>query len=126
MTNVMIIGSNPSLVIGTVGAQGTLSEQFDLASYNSLGLLSDAGANGTLNFWVSNQLYIPGTQADNYRLLRDNVGVAYVLTLPTGQGAYKAADIAVLAPYRYVRIGTSGAQANSTTAPTTFTFVVKG
>lgn len=126
MSNVMIIGSNPSLVIGTVGAQGTLSEQFDLASYNSLGLLSDAASNGTLNFWVSNQQYIPGTQADNYRLLRASDGSAYALTLPAGSSAFKAADIAVIAPYRFVRLGTSVAQANSTTAPTTFTFVVKG
>jgi hypothetical protein len=122
MTNVMIVGSNPSLVIGTIGTNGTLSEEFDLASYNSLGLLSDSASNGTLNFWVSNQPIVPGTLTNNYRLLRDNAGVAYALTLPSGSSAFKASDIAVIAPYRYVRIGTSVAQAN---APT-FTFVVKG
>lgn len=123
MSNVMIAGSNPSLVIGTVGANGTLSEQIDLASYNSIGLLADNASNGTLNFWVAYQPYVPGTLSDTYRLLRDNAGVAYALTLPTGSTAYKASDIAVLAPYRYVRIGTvATAQANSTT----FTFVVKG
>ena len=128
MSNVMIVGSNPSLVVGTVGAQGTLSEQFDLASYNSIGLLSDNANNGTLNFWVSNQQYIPGTQSDNYRLLRDNAGVAYALTLPSGSSAFKASDISVIAPYRFVRIGTvATAQANATgTSATTFTFVVKG
>lgn len=122
MSNVVIIGSNPSLVVGTVGANGTLSEQFDLSMYNSLGLLSDNASNGTINFWVSNQLYVPGTLADNYRLLRDNVGAPYALTLPAGSSAFKASDIAVIAPYRFVRIGTSVAQANSTT----FSFPVKG
>lgn len=126
MSNVMIVGSNPSLVVGTVGTNGTLSEQFDLASYNSLGLMADNASNGTLNFWVSNQLAsVPsgaGTLADNYRLLRDSAGVAYALTLPAGNTAFKASDIAVIAPYRFVRLGTSVAQASGTT----FTFVVKG
>jgi hypothetical protein len=131
MTNVMIIGSNPSLIIGTIGAQGTLSEQLDLASYNSFGLLTDNAVNGTINIWVSNQLAaVPsgaGTLADNYRLLRDNVGAAYALTLPTGSSAFKASDIAVIAPYRFVRFSTSVGQANGTGASaTTFTLVVKG
>jgi len=125
----MIVGSNPSLIIGTIGASGTLSEQFDLASYNSFGLLTDNANNGTLNIWVSNQLAaVPsgaGTLADNYRLLRDNVGAAYALTLPAGSSAFKASDIAVIAPYRFVRFGTSVAQASSGNL-TTFTLVVKG
>lgn len=129
MTNVVIVGSNPSLIVGTVGASGTLTEQFDLSMYNSFGLLSDNANIGTLNFWVSNQLAaVPsgaGTLADNYRLLRDNVGAAYALTVPAGNGAFKASDIAVIAPYRFVRIGMSTAQASSGN-PTTFTFVVKG
>jgi hypothetical protein len=105
-----------------MGTNGTLSEQFDLSGYNSFGLLSDNASNGTLNIWVSNQMYIPGTQSDNYRLLRDNAGAAYALTLPAGNSAFKASDIAVIAPYRYIRLGASVAQAS---APT-FTFVVKG
>ncbi len=129
MTNVMIVGSNPSLIIGTFGASGTLSEQFDLSSYNTFGLLTDNANNGTLNIWVSNQLAaVPsggGTLADNYRLLRDNVGAAYALTMVAGSGAFKASDIAVIAPYRYVRFGTATAQASSGT-PTTLTLVVKG
>lgn len=126
MANVMIEGSNPSLVVGTIGTNGTLSEQFDLSGYNSFGLMYDNATNGTLNFWVSNQLAaIPsgaGTLADNYRLVRDSVGAAYALSMPAGSGAFKASDIAVIAPYRFVRIGTSIAQAS---APT-YTFVVKG
>lgn len=131
MSNVVIAGSNPSLIVGTVGASGTLSEQMDLSMYNSFGLLADNANNGTLNIWVSNQLAaIPsgaGTLADNYRLLRDNAGVAYALTLPAGNSAFKASDIAVIAPYRFVRFGTGGvAQSSSASAPTTFTLVVKG
>lgn len=118
----MIEGSNPSFVVGTMGTNGTLSEQFDLSSYNSFGLLSDNATNGTLNILVSNQLYVPGTQQDNYRLLRDNAGVAYVLTLPGGASAFKESDIRVIAPYRYVRLLASIAQS----ATPTFTFVVKG
>lgn len=132
MSNVVIVGSNPSLIVGTFGAQGTLSEQFDLSMYNSFGLLSDNANNGTLNIWVSNQLAaVPsgaGTLADNYRLLRDNAGVAYALTLPAGSSAFKASDIAVIAPYRFVRFGTGGvAQANGTgVSATTLTLMVKG
>lgn len=130
MSNVVIVGSNPSLIVGTVGASGTLSEQFDLSMYNSFGLLVDNANLGTLNFWVSNQLAaVPsgaGTLQDNYRLLRDNAGAAYAIAMPAGNNAFKASDIAVIAPYRFVRIGTVGAQSNSATAPTTFTFVVKG
>ncbi len=131
MSNVVIVGSNPSLIVGTVGASGTLSEQMDLSMYNSFGLLTDNANNGTLNIWVSNQLAaIPsgaGTLADNYRLLRDNAGVAYALTLPAGNSAFKASDIAVIAPYRFVRFGTGAVtQSSSASAPTTFTLVVKG
>lgn len=131
MSNVTIEGSNPSLTIGTIGASGTLSEQFDTAGYNSFGLLTDNANNGTLNIWVSNQLAaVPsgaGTLADNYRLLRDNAGVAYALTLPAGSSAFKASDIAVIAPYRFVRFSTGAVgQSSSASALTTLTLVVKG
>lgn len=122
MSNVTITGSNPSLVQGTIGTNGTLSEIFDLAGYNSIGLLVDNASNGTLNFLVSYQTISPGTLVDAFRLLRDTTGAAVAYTLPAGNTAFKASDIAVIAPYRYVRILTGQAQAN---APT-FTFVVKG
>ena len=130
MSNVVIVGSNPSLIIGTIGVIGTLSEQLDLSMYNSFGLLTDNANIGTINIWVSNQLAaVPsgaGTLSDNYRLLRDNVGAAYALTLPAGSSAFKASDIAVIAPYRFVRFGASTTQSSNAAAPTTFTLVVKG
>lgn len=118
--NVEIIGSVPSVVQGTIGANGTLSEEFDLTGWNSLGLLSDTASNGTMNFLVSWQPLSSGT--NSYRLVRDNAGAAYALTIPSGSSAYKASDIAVLAPYRYVRLLSSVSQG----AGNQFTFVVKG
>lgn len=119
MANVMIEGSNPSIVKGTIGTNGTLSEELDLAGYNSIGLMIDNASNGTLNFWVSYQSY---TQGDVYRLLRDTAGAAVAYTLPSGNVAFKESDIRVIAPYRYVKLGTTVAQANAPEVR----FIVKG
>lgn len=127
MSNVTITGSNFSLVQGTIGTNGTLSEQFNLAGYNSIGLLLDAAPNGTLNngtlnFLVSYQPYQPGTLADAYRLLRDSSGAAVAYTIPAVNAtAYKEIDIRVIAPYTYVRLLSTVTQ-----AAVTATFVVKG
>lgn len=107
MTNVMIEGSNNQQIIGTMGISGTLSEEYDLSGFTQIGLLTDGAANGTLNFLVS---LVAGTVNDSYRLLRDNAGAAYALTVPTGRGAFKESDMRVLAPYRYVRILSSVSQ----------------
>jgi len=121
--NVAIIGSNPSLVVGTIGTNGTLSEEFDLGMYTQIGLLSDNASNGTLNFLVASQpININGTLNNTYRLLRDTTGAAVAYTLPAGSSAFKESDMRILAPYRFVRLLASVAQAS---APT-FTFVVKG
>ncbi len=115
MPSVQIASYNPSFVAGTIGVNGTQSEWFDLAGYTWLGLVVDQATNGTMNFVV-------GTAAgDNYRLLKDNVGANLAITLPTGGSAFRESDMRVLAPYRFVRIITSVAQANGPT----FTFVVK-
>lgn len=117
-TNVMLMGSNNQQIIGTMGASGTLSEEFDLSGFTQIGLLTDGAANGTLNFLVS---VVAGTINDSYRLLRDNAGVAVAVTVPTGRGAFRESDMRVLAPYRFVRL-------LSTVAQTGFsaTFVLKG
>lgn len=107
MSNVMKAGSNTTQIIGTMGTSGTLSEEMDLSGFTQIGLLTDGAANGTLNFLVSVQSLALG---NTYRLLRDNVGAAYAITVPTGSGAMKASDMAVLAPYRYVRLISSVAQ----------------
>lgn len=119
MANVMIEGFNPSFVIGTIGASGTLSEEFDLSTFSDIGLLSDNASNGTLNFLVAAQpIKVSG---DTYRLLRDSAGSPVALTLPTGSSAFRESDMRVLSPYRYVRLLASIAQSNTPT----FTFVVK-
>ena len=92
--NVMIIGSNPSLVVGTIGTNGTLSEEFDLSSYNSIGLLVDNASNGTLNFLVASQpININGTLNNTYRLLRDTTGAAVAYTLPAGCSPRRAEPV---------------------------------
>ena len=118
MPGVEINGSVPSLVIGTIGTNGTLSEEFDLTGYTLVGMLSDNATNGTLNFLVADR---PLSKGNTYRPVRDNVGVAVPLTLPSGSSAFRESDIKVIAPYRFVRIFTTAAQSS---APT-FTFVVK-
>jgi hypothetical protein len=117
-TSVQIASYNPSLVIGTFGASGTLSEEFDLAGYATVGMLTDGMANGTMNILVA--AYPLSTGTNFYRTLRDNVGVAVPLTIPTGNGAYKESDIRVIAPYRFVRLVSSVAQTGASA-----TFVVK-
>lgn len=113
MTNVMLAGSNDSQVNGTFGASGTLSEQFDLSNYTLAGLMIDGAANGTLNFLVSQNLFIPGTQANNYRLVYNSDGTPYALTIPSGNVAFSAAvTVSAIAPYRYVRLLSSVAQSN--------------
>lgn len=119
MTNVMIQGYNSSIVQGTVGTNGTLSEEFNLENYTIFGLLADNASNGTLNFLVANQSLSTGT--NSYRLLRDSAGAAVAYTLPAGNTAFKESDIAVIKPYRFVRLLTSIGQASTPT----FTFVVK-
>ena len=118
--NVMIAGSNASAITGTIGASGTLSEEFNISTFNTFGMLSDGASNGTINFLVSSvPLGTTGT-LNAYRLLRDNVGAAVALTVPTGSGAFKDTDLHVLAPYQYVRILSSVAQTGCS-----FTIVMK-
>jgi hypothetical protein len=119
MSNVAIIGSNPSFVNGTMGTNGTLSEEFDLGMYTQIGLMADNLTNGTLNFLVADQLQANG---GTYRLLRDNAGAAVAYGPLSGNVALKESDMRILAPYRYVRLLASIAQANGPT----FKFVVKG
>lgn len=120
--NVVIIGSNTSQIIGTLGTNGTLSEEIDLGLYNTVGLLSDGMANGTMNILVSVQpLLLNGTLQNTYRLLRDNAGVAVAYTIPTGSSAFKESDMHIIAPYRYVRFLSSVNQSGAS-----FTAVVKG
>lgn len=118
--NVVIIGSNTSLVSGTIGTNGTLSEEFDLSMYSLAGLMIDNASNGTLNFWVAN-----AKQADGgtYRPVYNSDGTAYGVTLPSGNVSFSATVVVnAIAPYRFVRLVTSVAQANAPTAR----FIMRG
>lgn len=119
MSNAQIIGHNSSIVIGTVGAGGTLSEEFNIDNYSIFGLLVDNATNGTLNLLVADQSLTSGT--NSYRLLRDTAGAAVAYTLPAGNTAFKEIDMKVIAPYRFVRFLTSIGQASGST----FKIVVK-
>lgn len=112
--NVEINSHTPSIVTGTFGTNGTLSEEFDLSGYVLAGLLIDNASNGTLNFLVSDQPYASG---DRYRRLVDNTGAVAALTCPSGNVGYTASVVLnIIQPYRYVRILSSVAQANAPTA----------
>lgn len=116
----MIAGSNDSWISGTIGTNGTLSEEFDLTTNTLAGLMFANASNGTLTFLVSYQPLSTGT--NSYRTLYNNDGTAYSLTLPSGNGAFSAAvTVSAIASYRYVRLVTSVAQAS---APT-FRFALK-
>lgn len=119
--NVTINSSVPSLVTGTFGASGTLSEEFDLTGYTIAGLLVDGAANGTLNFWVASKSLADG---GTYRALVDSTGAAAAVTLPSGNIGYTATTIVnIIAPYRYVRLVASVAQGSSPV--TTAKWIVK-
>lgn len=128
--NVQITGYNPSLVRGTIGANGTASEIFDLAGYTLLGLIGDNISAGTMNFEVAaDPMYAPpgtpfGTLGamGTLRLLRNWDASVYASgSLPAGNIALTGDAIRVLAPYRFVRIVMSATQANTPN----FTFVTK-
>lgn len=119
MTNVMIAGVNSDTRIGTIGASGTLSEEFDLGNWSMLGLMMRNATVGTLTFWVSEQSIANGGTP---RQVYNSDGTVYSITLPTGNSAFSASVVVnAIAPYRYVRVGTSTAQTNSPTVQ----FIVK-
>lgn len=130
--NVQIVGFNPSLVKGTIDVNGTASEIFDLAGNTLLGLMGDNLSTGTLNFEVAasdpfaapqvaqpwGTLGVQGT----LRLLRNLDGSVVASGSVSGNVAFTADAIRILAPYRYIRIVASATQSNGPA----FTFITKG
>ncbi len=120
-TNVRLIGSNPSMVTGTIAANGTLSEEFDLEGYTLVGLLADNLTLGTLNFWVAHQSLANG---GIYRQVLDQFGNAKVIGPVSGNIAVSSDALTqILAAYRYVRVGTGST--GQTNGPT-LRFILKG
>ena len=113
MSGFEINGSVYSQVVGTIGTNGTLSEECDLTGYTLGGLTIDNASNGTLTFWVSHQ---PLSSGNTYRPVYNSDGTQYSVTLPSGNVAFSASVIVnAIAPYRYVRLVTSVAQASAPT-----------
>ncbi len=111
MTGVEINGSVPSMVIGTIGTNGTLSEEFDLGPYTFPMLLIDNATLGTLTFLVSDKPLAPGV--NTYRQVLDNTGTAKSVGPISGNVAVASDYIMqTIGPARYVRLLMSSAQAN--------------
>jgi hypothetical protein len=102
------------MAVGTIGANGTLSEEFDLESYTLIGLMADNLSLGTLDFWVAHQSLANGGV---YRKIVDNNGTAKTIGPVSGNIAVSVDVMTqIMSAYRYVRIGTgSAAQANTPT-----------
>ena len=116
--NVMIAGMNTSWAQGTIGANGTASEIFDLGTYSLMGLVCDNLTNGTMSFQVASyNPAAPATDANigTLRTLLNWDGSTYSSGAVSGNVAFTLDAIRVLAPYRYVRVIMSIAQANTPT-----------
>ncbi len=123
MSNVQIIGFNPSLVVGTTGVNGTNSEVFDLGGNTLLGLIADGLTAGTINFEVASYDPAPtSSQIGTLRLLRNLDATVVATGSLSGNIALTADAVRVLAPYRYVRLQFSAQQASGAT----IRFVMKG
>lgn len=111
MSGFEIAGLRQSQVIGTIGTNGTLSEEFDLTGYGMPMLLLDNLTLGTLTFLVSDKPLAPGV--NTYRQVLDNTGTAKSVGPISGNVAI-ACDyiIQTIGPARYVRLLMSSAQAN--------------
>lgn len=113
----MIKGSNDSRYIGTVAANGTLSEPFDLTGFTLAGLMLDNATAGTLSFLVSPVPHqINGTLTNQYHPVLNKDGSLYQIGVPAASVAYSAeAIVAAIAPYRYARVLFTTAQVNGPT-----------
>lgn len=98
-------GSFYNIREGTIPANGTLSEVFDVAGYNMLGLLvSSSMTAGTLTAQVA------ATEDGTYYDLKDNAGAN--VQLATGSGTFAVSGVALepLSPFRYIKIKSSVSQ----------------
>lgn len=121
-TNVMIAGAYNSFVVGTIPAGGTLSQEYDLSTWEQFGMHITNWAIGSLAFMASPTSVRDPNVAANYSLIRglDGVGISTGV-LGNGVNVLSGAALSFLAPFRYVRFLASTAQAN---APT-ITMIVK-
>lgn len=92
-----------------------LSLEADLGGAELVGLIIPTIDNGNVTFEVSD------ASGGTFVALKGADGNAEAIVAATGALAVSADDLAILAPYRYVKIGTAAAQ----TADRTFKWIVK-
>lgn len=110
MSGFEVVAHRQSQVIGTIGTNGTLSEELDLTGYSMPMLLMDNLTLGTLTFLVSDQ---PLSKGNTYRQVLDNTGTAKSVGPISGNVAISCDYIIqTIGPARYVRLLMSSAQAN--------------
>lgn len=98
-----------NLLVGTILPNGTLTSEIDMREFSIQGAIATTSmTNGTLTFQVS-----PSSDADGgtYVDVKASDGTTVSLGPLSGTYALKGTDLEFLAPYHYVKIKTSVAQA---------------
>lgn len=109
----MISEVRPALLPGTITAGGTLTSELDLGGWSVAGLISDGNAlTGTLTFYASAFSDADTQNTSNYVAIRNGDGTALGITIAANRAISGDEIIQALAPYRYVKFGTSAAQTN--------------
>ncbi len=108
MGNVHISGHYQNVFEGVIASNGTTTlTEFDLANENALGLYGVFTTPGTLNFLVRPD----NTPAYAKAILRDGAGAAIAVGV-TGTTAISGEALKPLAPFRYVTVVCTPAQAS--------------
>lgn len=96
------------LYAGTIPANGTLSQEIDIAGGNIYGLIYSGATNGTLSFQVS---HAPDANGGVYVDVNASNGAAVTYGATGASGAITGTVLEAIRPYRYVKIKMSIAQA---------------
>lgn len=110
--NVGITHHNPNVLTGTIPINGTLTHEIDLMGFTTIGLWYTGATNGTLSFQVAEK---PDIQGGTFVDLLAANGAAVTFGPSGAAGAVSGLVMEALAPYRYVKIKTSIAQATAVT-----------
>lgn len=105
-----LAGRQVSYLPGTILPNGTISNEIDISEYALIGLKTITSmTSGTLQFFVSEKPEAQGGAFGPVRALSGGVKESGSLS---GIFALDASDLSFLAPYRYLRVVTSVAQAS--------------
>jgi|SRR5690606_17636119 len=95
---------------GTIPANGTLSQEIDIAGADVTGLIYSGATNGTITFQVSHK---PDADGGTYRDLNASNGAAVAYGASGASGAVDSSVLAALRGYRFVKIKMSITQAGA-------------